>query len=406
MNLKILALCTLMAIPAFAGKIVTYTASSNVSQEDANNAAMAGVAKQISSQVKVNQTLSKEETTLNGASSYNESYKSSSNVQSNLKLKGISVKPERADKGFKATATLDLDEYTADIQFKMKSIQKDVAKLENQTKQALDDRVYLDAVNAIESAKNMVRDYQYLLSQLSKVYPINESHRLQHDVPNLENTLISRLSDIQIEGPKNQFNLNKPEMPTWEAVVYDRVGPVSNFPLVAKQGRKQLAEKRTQDNGAAAFTLRGINLDKGPNVITVEPAFSDDVLKAAGLRSKLEIAFKVTQAHCSIILECNESSNVCSAVEKALSKKAIFNEDMPGAPILKLTVTANAGQPIEYIPGKFTTPYDIDVSIKGSDITFIGSGHENGKKEADAVSAVLKKMDFTKLQKQLEPYCQ
>lgn len=195
-------------------------------------------------------------------------------------------------------------------------------------------------------------------------------------------------------------------MPEWSVTVYDKTGPVSNFPLVAKQGRNVLAEKRTIDDGVALFGLKNINIDKGPYVIVVEPAFSEEILKAAGLRNKFEVDFKVTQARCAVRIECDENASVCSALEKSLAKKSIFNDDLPGAPALKLTIATREGQKIEYLPGKFTTPYDVDVSLKGSDVTFIGSGHENGKKEVDAVVSVLKKMDFSKLQKQLDAYCQ
>lgn len=406
MNLKVLVICALMAMPAIAGKIVTYTATSNVSQEEANNAAMAGVAKQVSSQIKVDQTLSIEETTIGNKSVYNENYRASNKVKTDIKIKGISVKPVQTDKGFKATATLDMDEFTADIQFKMKSIQKEISALETKCRKALDERQYLDAISAVESAKPLIQDYNYLVNQLGQVYPINDSHRLKHNVPALEAELVHKLTDIQIQGPTEAFTLSKPDMQPWDVVVSDKNGTVSNFPLVARQGRNVLAEKRTQENGTATFTLRGINIDKGPYVIVVEPAISEELLKAAGLRQKFEVDFKVKQARCAIRLECNEGGSICSALEKSLAKKSIYNDDVPGAPVLQLAVTTRSGQPIEYIPGKFTTPYDVDVSLKGNEITFIGSGHENGKKESDAVAAVLKKMDFSKLQKQLDAFCQ
>ena len=46
MNIKKIALLLLsLSVAAFAGKVITYTASSAVSQEEANNTAIAGVAK-------------------------------------------------------------------------------------------------------------------------------------------------------------------------------------------------------------------------------------------------------------------------------------------------------------------------------------------------------------------------
>ena len=49
MNLRKIFLFTLaFSISVFAGKVITYTASSAESQEQANNTAIAGVAKQVS----------------------------------------------------------------------------------------------------------------------------------------------------------------------------------------------------------------------------------------------------------------------------------------------------------------------------------------------------------------------
>ena len=65
MNIKSLILSACLAvIPAMAGKIVTYTATSTISQEDANNSAIAGVAKQVKSQITATQTLTKEPKTM------------------------------------------------------------------------------------------------------------------------------------------------------------------------------------------------------------------------------------------------------------------------------------------------------------------------------------------------------
>ena len=81
MNIKSLILCACLAIvPAMAGKIVTYTATSKVSQEEANNAAIAGVAKQVKSQVSATQTQTKYEDITNGKSVLGETYRAKNNV--------------------------------------------------------------------------------------------------------------------------------------------------------------------------------------------------------------------------------------------------------------------------------------------------------------------------------------
>ena len=169
MNLFKISLLLFAGI-AFAGKVVTYTATSDVSQEEANNTAMAGVAKQISARVQAKQTLEKKETTAAGKSSISENYRSQSNVESNVKIKGVVVTPIKVSKGYKATATLDLDEYTADIQLQMKTIKQELTALESSIREGKSKRQYAVAVNALNQAKEKIRTYDNLVEQLSAVY--------------------------------------------------------------------------------------------------------------------------------------------------------------------------------------------------------------------------------------------
>lgn len=406
MQLKILAFCLsffTLTLPVFAGKLITYTATSKQSQEEANNAAIAGVAKQVSAQVKVNQTLNKKEVSVKNESVLTENYTASSNVFSDVKIKGITVKPVPAEKGFKATATLDLDEFTSDIRFKLKSIQIEISKLEEATRTFLKNKQYKQAIDAIENAKELPPKYKALLLELGKVYPIGDSLRLKESISDLESQTVAQLSEIKIEGQSLQTELKNSEM-KMHANVFDKSGAVGNFPLAAKQGRKILAELQTQEDGSADFTLRGIDISRGPFVIVVEPNLPENFLDAAGLRKKLEIDFKVAQSRCTVNIQCSKNADICAALEKNLAKKAIFN-DTAAVPKINFDITAKAGKPIEYIPGKFTTPYDISISLKGDEISFIATGHANGKQESEAVKTVIKKMDFSPLKKQLEKFC-
>ena len=108
MKTSAILLALLTALPVFAGRIITYTAVSDKSQEEANNAAMAGVAKQIVVQVNSNQTLTKKEAKSKGNSTLDETFFSSNNVKSNLKLKGVKIETIKVSKGYKATASLDM----------------------------------------------------------------------------------------------------------------------------------------------------------------------------------------------------------------------------------------------------------------------------------------------------------
>ena len=403
MNIKSLILCACLAVvPAMAGKIVTYTATSTVSQEDANNSAMAGVAKQIKSQVSATQTLTKYEDINEGKSVLGETYRAKSNVKSNVVLKGVKVVPIKVDKGFKATATLDMDEFTASLQFRLKTLQQDIAKLEKSAHKALDNRTYANAASDLEIAEDKVNEYNFYLQQLADVYPLNDSHRLQHALPEIEKLLVERLSSITITTTAEpNFELTKAEMPSWNVIVKDSIGPVPNFPLIARQS-KTLSERRTQKNGIATFKLRNVNFEKGPYEIIVEPNLSLELLKKTGLRNALEVPYRVKISRCAIKLYCEMEANVCSALENALSKKSIFvtDDEESTAPELSVEIENTFRGRLGFI-----SSFDFTIAIKGEGVNFFTTGKGVGKTEAAATLSAIKKTDFSSLQKQLMPLC-
>ena len=401
MNIKSLILCAcLSVVPAMAGKIVTYTATSKVSQEDANNAAIAGVAKQVKSKISATQTQSKYEDIINGESTLGENYRANNSVKSNVVLKGVKVVPVQAEKGFKATATLDMDEFTADLQFHLKTLKKEIAELEKSSRQAIEDRIYINAANDLSTAAEKVNEYNSYLIQLAEVYPLDDSHRLQHGLPEIEKILIGRLSNISIVATIGDIELTRPEMPAWNVIVKDEFGPVPGFPLLARQSRT-LSERRTHSNGVATFSLRNVNFEKGPYVIVVEPNFPYELLRKTGKTNALEVPYRVRQSRCEVKLQCDLIANVCNAFENALSKKSIFvASDNDDAPVLDMDIeTSPRGK-----TGRLTS-YDVSVSVKGKNLNFWSSAKGVGKSEVDAVISAINKTDFSALQKQLLPLC-
>lgn len=399
-----LLIALLAVLPAFAGRVITYTAVSEKSQEEANNAAMAGVAKQIVAQVDSKQVLTKKESKSGGNSSLDETFFSSNSVKSNIKLKGVKIESVKTDKGYKATATLDMDEFTSDIQFQMKRIRTDVAKLEASAREALKNRQYAKVASDLQSAQAMLPDYERLLWQLSKVYPLNDTQRLLHNLPEVESALIEKLSGIKIKGPTETFALVSSEMPEWSVTVTDSEGPLSGFPLIAKQGRQTLAEKRTGENGSANFLLRKVNFETGPFSLTIMPNLPLAFIKASGLSQGIEITYKVKRSRCEVRLECNQIANLCNAFEKNLNQKSIFAVDDPKAPKLSVGFTASEKNSLG-TGNNAMRSYEITLSVKGDGVSYMATSKGVGKSDLDATIKAVQKTDLSDLQKQLTKYC-
>jgi len=399
-----LLIALLAVLPAFAGRVITYTAVSEKSQEEANNAAMAGVAKQIVAQVDSKQVLTKKESKSGANSSLDETFFSSNSVKSNIKLKGVKIESVKTDKGYKATATLDMDEFTSDIQFQMKRIRTDVAMLEASAREALKNRQYAKVASDLQSAQAMLPDYERLLWQLSKVYPLNDTQRLLHNLSEVESALIEKLSGIKIKGPTETFALVSSEMPEWSVTVTDSEGPLSGFPLIAKQGRQTLAEKRTGENGSANFLLRKVNFETGPFSLTVMPNLPLAFIKASGLSQGIEITYKVKRSRCEVRLECNQIANLCNAFEKNLNQKSIFAVDDPKAPKLSVGFTASEKNSLG-TGNNAMRSYEITLSVKGDGVSYMATSKGVGKSDLDATIKAVQKTDLSDLQKQLTKYC-
>ena len=402
MNIKAIILCAcIAALPAMAGKIVTYTATSKISQEEANNSAIAGVAKQVKSKISATQKQTKFEDIYNGESTLGETYRANNTVKSNVVLKGVKVVPVKADKGFKATATLDMDEFTADLRFRLNTLKQEIADLEKTSRQAFSDRIYINSINDLDAAKEKVNEYNFYLAQLADVYPIDDSYRLQHGLADFEKILVERLSRLTFETTaKADLEIGRPEMPSWDVIVKDSLGPVPSFPLIARQS-KTLAERRTQDDGSVTFSLRNVNFEKGPYVIIVEPNFPYELLKKTGMMNALEVPYRVIRSRCEVSVQCNLPSNICKAIDNALSKKSIYttNDDTVSPP-LNVEVSSDIRNKLGSLKS-----YDVSISIKGAGVDFFSMSKGAGKNETDATLSAIKKTDFSPLQKQLEPYC-
>lgn len=394
-----------MIWPTFAGRIVTYTAVSTTSQEDANNAAVAGVAKQIVSQVNVNQTITKSESSRDGKYTLDEKFFSSNNVTSDIKLKGVTIIPEISDgKKFKATAKLDMDEFTSDIQFQMKRIQSEVSELEANARGALEKRLYGKVAYDLQKAQALLPEYEQLVWKLSKIIPLKESHKITHNLSEVESQFIAKLSGIKFELPQQEFTLTKPEMPEWSVLVSDSQGPLAGFPLIVRQGRQILSEKRSAENGRASFILRKVNFETGPYTLIVQPSLPAGYIKAAGLDEKLELAYTVSLSRCKIFLECNQIANLCRAAEIALNKNSIFSVNEENAAKIKISFSSTPRNSITS-GNNVMNSYDVSIEITSEQIHFATNTKSVGKNEIDALIKATNKTDFSKLKEQLNPYC-
>lgn len=402
MNIKKFAFLLLsLSVAAFAGKVITYTASSEVSQEQANNTAIAGVAKQVSAQVKSDDRLNTSDVTAGGKESITQTYTSNKNVKTDVNLKWIKVQPLPKDgKRFRATATLDVDEMTNNIRLQMADIKERVLKLEADGRNALEESRYDEAVRNLMNAISLLAPYRELKKELAEVFTLNESFNINHDLSGFKSLLVSRLGNIRVEATPAKPVIEKDFIQDLMITVSDSKGVVTDFPLKAVQDGKKLDSRRTQDNGVAMFTLQGLNTASGTQSISFVPDFPREILKESGLEKGFPVLYEVKQQACNVRLDCKGNSEACKALENQLAKSSIFVGTSTKYPLLKAEVVATPKGSLNQLQS-----FDMNVSITGERVNFSKATKGVGKSEAEAMGKGIAKLKFKELQEQVKGIC-
>lgn len=389
MNIKKFSFLLLsLSVAAFAGKVITYTASSEVSQEQANNTAIAGVAKQVSSTVVTDDRLRTEDVSAGGKEKISQTYTSNKNVKTNVDLKWVKVQPLPKDgKKFRATATLDVDEMTNNIRLQMANAKEKIAKYEADGRAALDASRYDEAVRMLTAAEALVEPYSALKSELAQVFTLNESFNLKHNLPGLRADIASKLGNLQVKAAPEKLVLEKDVIENFMVTVTDAKGAVTDFPLKAVQDGKKLDARRTQDNGAAVFTIPNVNIGTGTLAISFVPDFPKEILKAARLEKGFVVPYEVKQAASNVRLDCKGSAEACKALVDQMAKYAMFVTTNAKDPLLKAEVKATPKGSINQL-----LSFDVTVSVSGDKVSFTKSSKGVGKTEGEAIAKAIAKM--------------
>ena len=402
MNIKKIAILLLsFSVAAFAGKVITYTASSAVSQEEANNTAMAGVAKQVSSTVKTDDKLYTEDVSAGGKEKISQTYTSNKNVKTDVDLKWIKVTPlPKEGKRFRATATLDIDEMTNNIRLQMATAKEKLEKFEAAGRAALDASRYDEAARNLAAAEALLQPYAQLKAELAKVFTLNESFNLKHNLPGLKAAIASRLANISVQSVPTRLVIDKDIITDLNVTVTDANGIVTDFPLKAVQNGKTLAERRTQDQGVAVFTIQNVEFGAGQHTLTLVPNFPKDILKAAGMAQGFVVQYEVKLPACNVRLDCKGNADGCKALTDQMAKQSIFVGNDSRYPLLAAEVKSTPKSSLNQL-----LSFDVAISVSGDRVSFSKSSKGVGKTESEAVSKAIGKLKFKELEQQVKATC-
>lgn len=317
------SLCTGIALAAglaFAGRVVTYTATSDVSQEDADRAAAAGVAQQISTNISSSRTTHKSESSQNGEWESSRSYSETNKLRSDLTLQGMTIhQGEKQGRRYTSTATLDIGQATARIRYKMQDIQRTANKKAELIRKSVADRDIPKAIEEYETLRPLQRPYAEQLENLSLFEQIDSTYFLNTNEAELAGLINGVLSKLQYtwKVPMPQKLIAGDAAAT--LCITDSAYAVPGIPLFATQNGKVLTQARTDADGCAEFQMHRLAMERGQHSVSIEPGISAEFVRDANMKS-LNITYSAEPRICEYNLLCNEKAIICGALDELLGK--------------------------------------------------------------------------------------
>ena len=310
----------LAASAAFAGRVVTYTATSTVSQEDADRAAAAGVAQQISTDISSSRTTHKAESSQNGEWESSHSYSETNKLRSNLTLQGMTIRQgEKQGRKYTSTATLDIGQATTRIRYKMQDIQRTANKKSELIRKYVMTRDIPKAIEEYETLRPLQRPYAEQLENLSLFEQVDSSYFLNTNEAELAELINGVLSKLQytwkVPMPQKLIAGDATVM----LCITDSSYAVPGIPLFATQNGKVLTQARTDADGCAEFQMHRLAMERGQHTISIEPGLSAEFVRDANMKS-LNLTYSAEPRICKYNLICNEKAIVCGALDELLGK--------------------------------------------------------------------------------------
>lgn len=327
MNCKVFK-TLLLALPlcaslACAENLLTYTASSKISQKDADQKALEGVAKQMSTRVKSEFETRKKEDANGNVTETADMFKGS---YTNVVLKGAKIVPGPKSKGlFQSTVTVDLDQLASKILLDLETIRSDMKSKDSVIRLDMLDRDYrkmgLDMVNL----EKLAGRYDAELENLSCVQRVPAELKLESTLGELTEFLVANMSTIKIET-----NLTDAAL---EVTVNDFAGPIAYFPIALTQNRKDLVVDKTDENGMIKFPMAKVKSKMPSGEVLVHADMNFKFVRQSAVMTK-SVSYGSASTGCTFRLVCDGGATECGALQKFLSDAGIKILDKQGLPEL------------------------------------------------------------------------
>lgn len=386
---------------AFSSNVIKYVGSSSISQEEANNIAIAGIAKQIVANVSTSEQMIAEDITRGNKSESQETYSAIQKIQSEMTLKWIQLEtlPKNGAE-FKAKAILNIDDVENAMLLRMRELQKEISIHETKGMEALKIRNYEKSSDELMTAIPKVFMYNEMLDVLSKLKPLKSSIKLNHRLHELEEQLISKLNFIRIGIDSNSLKYSESSF-SFDVNAFDDLGPLSGLPIKILQGSKILMNRQTQQDGVAHFELNKFSKKGNTLSLLCLVDLPEGLLKKSGLNQGSLFTYKLQNSEKksgvdigkenTFFLICHYNEGVCNA-----TKNFLRNRGIPlGSDSSSKKIHFSYGKSIQRTirsAGVDIVTYDFFICINNENFSFCKNLTAAGKNEIEALENALKKV--------------
>lgn len=386
---------------ALASNMIKYVGSSTISQEEANNTAISGIAKQIVANISTSEQMIVEDFTRENKSESQEKYTAIQNIQSELTLKWIQLEVlPKSGSEFKARAILNVDEVESAMLLRMRELQKEISIHETKGMEALKIRNYKKSSDELMTAIPKVFMYNEMLDVLSKLKPLKSSIKLNHRLHELEEQLISKLNFVRIGIDSNSLKYSESSF-SFDVNAFDDLGPLSGLPIKILQGSKILMNRQTQQDGVAHFELNKFSKKGNTLSLLCLVDLPEGLLKKSGLNQGIRLTYEykkkenrsevATKNEDSFFLICPYHDDVCKATSNFLRKHGISLKSDSSLKKIHFSYGKSIQRTLKSAGVDIIT-YDFSLCLNNENFSFCKNLTGAGKSEADALEKAFKKI--------------
>ena len=374
----------LVLVGFLSARVVTWTAYSTESQADADEAAIAGVAKQISSHVVSTVVVRQSE----DQSDLKKSIDTKKSVHSDIFLKGIKIQRlPKSENKFGSTASIDLDELTSKYRFKLQSIQAEVSKFEASAKKALAERRYAEVARNLGNVPGLSNSYNMVLEEMSDYVPLDNSMRLNTESSSITDAMVNDLRHVVIKAAVAGESGSQDSQISFSVDVSNVGAGIDGFPVSVVKNGKILTEAYTDSKGHAEILIPKSQLRASPHELFVAPRLFSLYCNAAALNPVL-VRYPMEVSRCAVNLSCSDAK-VCSTVMKKLTDRYGDVYESRSAPLTKVKAQGQLKNKMGSVQS-----YGVTMSLSKDGKSCQKEQTGAGRNKSEALVSAIKKMDI------------